>query len=135
MIFISKNIDDTKKIAENFAKTLKKPSVVALYGDLGVGKSAFVRFVIQYLKGKNTIVPSPTFTIYQNYDDISHFDLYRINDKNELTEIGLFYALNTYITFIEWPEIAEEFLPISTIKVYISMKNTYREIKIKKTCL
>ena len=76
--FISNNIDETRQWAADFAKTLQTPCVVALHGNLGMGKSEIARKIIQTLRGENTVVPSPTFTIVQNYDGISHFDLYRV---------------------------------------------------------
>lgn len=128
--FISKNLDETRQWAANFARTLQAPCVVALNGDLGMGKSEIARTIIQTLRGKDTVVPSPTFTIVQNYDGISHFDLYRIEDPSELTEIGLEHALQNDIALIEWPEIAQNMLPDDTINVWISEYNDGRRIVI-----
>ena len=100
MEYILNNIDETRAFARDFAKTLCAPVCVALHGDLGMGKSEIARTIIQTLRGADTIVPSPTFTIVQNYDCISHFDLYRINDASELVEIGLPYAIANDITLI-----------------------------------
>ena len=128
--FISKNLDETRQWAANFARTLQAPCVVALHGDLGMGKSEIARTIIQTLRGTDTVVPSPTFTIVQNYDGISHFDLYRIEDPSELTEIGLEHALQNDIALIEWPEIAQNMLPDDTINVWISEYNDGRRIVI-----
>jgi tRNA threonylcarbamoyl adenosine modification protein YjeE len=117
--------------AAEFAKQLKAPVVVALHGDLGMGKSEIARTIIQTLRGADTVVPSPTFTIVQNYDGISHFDLYRLMDASELTEIGLQHAIENDITLIEWPEIASDILPCDTIRVYISEYNGGRKIVLK----
>lgn len=125
-----------------FARGLRAPVTVALHGDLGMGKSEIARSVIQELCGADTVVPSPTFTIVQNYimadgrcmtadgfststishlpSAISHFDLYRVNDVSELTEIGLPYAMEHDITLVEWPEIAADLLPENTIHIYIT---------------
>ncbi|MBR5153716.1 MAG: tRNA (adenosine(37)-N6)-threonylcarbamoyltransferase complex ATPase subunit type 1 TsaE [Alphaproteobacteria bacterium] len=130
--FISNNIDETRQWAADFAKTLQTPCVVALHGNLGMGKSEIARKIIQTLRGENTVVPSPTFTIVQNYDGISHFDLYRIEDASELTEIGLEHALQNDITLIEWPEIAQNILPDNTINVFISEYNDGRRIVIEE---
>src|SRR5574344_2868525 len=116
---ILENVEQMRAWARDFAKTLTAPCVVALYGDLGMGKSEIARAVIQTLRGADTVVPSPTFTLVQNYDGISHFDLYRISDKSELEEIGLQHAIVNDITLIEWPEIAKDFLPKNTIHVYL----------------
>lgn len=126
-----KNINETHEFAREFAKTLHAPVCVALHGDLGMGKSEIARTIIQTLRGSDTVVPSPTFTIVQNYDGISHFDLYRINDKSELVEIGLPYALQNDITLIEWPEIAADILPPDTIHIYITGDGDVRNITIK----
>lgn len=129
--YILNNIDETRNWAREFAKTLKAPCVVALHGDLGMGKSEIARTIIQTLRGADTVVPSPTFTIVQNYDGISHFDLYRIEDKSELTEIGLPYAIQNDITLIEWPDIAADILPENTIHIYLSGDGDTRNLVIK----
>lgn len=128
--FILNNVDEMRKWASDFAKSLKTPSVVALHGNLGMGKSEIARTVIKTLRGEDTVVPSPTFTIVQSYDGISHFDLYRIQDESELTEIGLMHAIENDITLIEWPDIAKYMLPENTIHVYISEYNDGRKVVV-----
>lgn len=129
-IYELNNIDETRAFAREFAKTLHAPVCVALHGDLGMGKSEIARTIIQTLRGADTVVPSPTFTIVQNYDGISHFDLYRVNDKSELVEIGLPYALQNDITLIEWPDIAADMLPENTIHVYITGDGDARVVSV-----
>lgn len=129
--FITKNLEETRAWAADFAKKLKAPTVVALHGDLGMGKSEVARKIIQTLRGADTVVPSPTFTIVQSYDGISHFDLYRVEDASELTEIGLEHAIDNDITLIEWPEIAAHMLPQNTIHVYISACDDGRKIVVE----
>ena len=131
MEYILNNLQETRNFAREFAKTLYAPVCVALHGDLGMGKSEIARTIIQTLRGENTVVPSPTFTIVQSYDGISHFDLYRVNDKSELVEIGLPYALANDITLIEWPDIATDMLPENTIHLYITEHGSGRKIVIK----
>ncbi len=131
--FITKNIDETHAFAHDFAHDLCAPVTIALHGDLGTGKSEISRTIIQTLRGKDTVVPSPTFTIVQSYDGISHFDLYRINDVSELTEIGLQYAIENDITLIEWPEIATDILPNNTIHLYLSEHGDGRKIVVKQS--
>jgi len=132
--YITKNIDETRRWAADFAKTLHAPVTVALHGDLGVGKSEIARTIIQTLCGVDTVVPSPTFTIVQSYengkDKISHFDLYRVSDASELVEIGLMHAVQNDITLIEWPDIAGDFLPADTLHIYISEFENGRKIEI-----
>ena len=129
--FILNNVDDLRAWARDFAHSLTAPVVVALHGDLGMGKSEIARAIIQTLRGADTVVPSPTFTIVQSYDGISHFDLYRVQDVSELTEIGLEYAIDNDITLIEWPDIAEHCLPNNTIHIFISEYNDGRKVVVK----
>lgn len=129
--FILKDVEEMRAWARGFADSLTVPTVVALHGDLGMGKSEIARAVIQHLRGKDTVVPSPTFTIVQSYDGISHFDLYRVEDASELTEIGLEYAMENDIVLIEWPDVAEYLLPENTVHIYISEYNGGRKLKVR----
>ena len=129
--YILNNLDETHKWAREFAKTLHAPVTVALHGDLGMGKSEIAREIIKTLRGADTVVPSPTFTLVQNYDGISHFDLYRINDESELAEIGLQYAIDNDITLIEWPDIAKNILPKNTVHIYITQNGDGRKLVIQ----
>lgn len=129
--YLLDSVEQTRAWAREFAKTLRAPVCVALNGDLGMGKSEIARTIIQTLRGDDTVVPSPTFTIVQNYDGISHFDLYRINDASELTEIGLPYAIANDITLIEWPDIATDILPNDTIHIYLTEHGSGRRLVVK----
>ena len=129
--YILDNIEETRRFAREFAKTLQAPQTVALHGDLGMGKSEIARTIIKTLRGEDTVVPSPTFTLVQNYDGISHFDLYRIGDASELEEIGLQYAIDNDITLIEWPDIAKDKLPENTIHIYIVQNGDGRKLTIQ----
>lgn len=129
--YILNNIEETRRFAREFAKTLQAPQTVALHGDLGMGKSEIARTIIKTLRGEDTVVPSPTFTLVQNYDGISHFDLYRIGDASELEEIGLQYAIDNDITLIEWPDIAKDKLPENTIHIYIVQNGDGRKLTIQ----
>ena len=129
--YILNNLEETHNWAKDFAKTLHAPQTVALHGDLGMGKSEIARVIIKTLRGEDTVVPSPTFTLVQNYDGISHFDLYRIVDASELEEIGLQYAIDNDITLIEWPEIALDKLPKNTIHIYITQNGSGRKLVIQ----
>lgn len=129
--YLLDSVEQTRAWAREFAKTLRAPVCVALHGDLGMGKSEIARTIIQTLRGDDTVVPSPTFTIVQNYDGISHFDLYRINDASELTEIGLPYAIANDITLIEWPDIATDVLPNDTIHIYLTEHGSGRKLVVK----
>lgn len=129
--YILNNLDETRAWAREFAKTLHAPVTVALHGDLGMGKSEIARTIIKTLRGEDTVVPSPTFTLVQNYDGISHFDLYRISDVSELAEIGLQYAIDNDITLIEWPDIAKDILPQNTVHIYITQNGDGRKLVIQ----
>lgn len=132
---ITKDINETRKFAREFAVGLQAPVTIALHGDLGMGKSEIARTIIQTLCGQDTIVPSPTFTLVQTYifdgGRISHFDLYRVTDSVELVEIGLEHAMQNDITLIEWPDIADNMLPKNTIHIYISEYESGRKIVIE----
>ena len=116
----SKKIDitlekNTKLISQKISKFISKGDIFFLIGELGVGKTTFVRFLINHLQEKFnqqiTEVQSPTFNIVNEYElndlKIMHYDLYRINDKSELKNIGLFENDDNSILFVEWPEIIE----------------------------
>ena len=129
--YVLENVEQMRAWARDFAATLSVPCVVALHGDLGMGKSEIARTVIQTLRGADTVVPSPTFTIVQSYDGISHFDLYRVEDASELVEIGLEHAIENDITLIEWPEIAKHMLPDNTIHVNIPQHGDGRKVVVE----
>lgn len=100
--------DETNAIAAQLAGSAKPGDIFLLHGTLGAGKSTFARSFIRTLCGKDTDVPSPTFTLVQTYDapasTIWHFDLYRLQDPDEIFEIGYEDALSEGILLIEWPE-------------------------------
>jgi tRNA threonylcarbamoyladenosine biosynthesis protein TsaE len=114
---------------------LRPGDVVALWGDLGVGKTTFVRLLIQSLVGKPIDVPSPTFTLVQAYDcpqgEIWHCDLYRLKDPEEIYEIGLEDAFHHAICLVEWPERLGDLLPNKRIDITLKIvSETTREITI-----
>ena len=121
--FISKSTDDTLKIAKQFATSIDVGDIVLLNGDLGAGKTVFVKGVTDYFSKGKSIAVSPTFLIVNTYDTmppIYHFDLYRINDMSELDAIGAEeYFYGDGISFVEWPERAEGYFPSSAIKIDI----------------
>lgn len=130
---ITKSTEETKKLAIELAKKTKKGSVLALYGDLGSGKTTFTRFFVEALGLKNR-VQSPTFVVARKYGYINHVDLYRLTDEKEAKDIGIEEILtdSDSITLIEWPEIIKNILPEKTIKIYFEYidENT-RKITIK----
>lgn len=139
MVYNSNSPKETKNIAKAFAKELKSGDVLALRGDLGVGKTAFVQGLCETL-GVCEAISSPTFTIVNCYDakiPIYHFDVYRINDCDEMYEIGYEeYVYGDGVTVIEWPEKIEEILPDKRYDIIISKDydkhDDFRRIEIIK---
>ena len=111
--YISNSIKDTFEIAKDILSFLKGGDIVLLRGDLGAGKTAFVKGIAWALGADENIVTSPTFTLVNEYktqkNTIYHFDLYRIESVDELYNIGIEeYFYSDAICFVEWPERAEE---------------------------
>ncbi len=114
----------TRRLAEDLAMVLRPGDVVALAGDLGMGKSAFARALLRALADDPALeVPSPTFTLVQAYDlpglSVAHFDLYRLGDPGELVEIGFDEAIRTGAALVEWPDRAAGALPPDSLRVLI----------------
>ncbi len=116
---ITKSTEETKRLAVELAGKIQKGSVLALYGDLGSGKTTFTRYFVEALGLKNR-VQSPTFVVARRYGDVNHLDLYRLTNEEEARDIGIEEMLfdQNSITLIEWPEIIENILPEKTIKIY-----------------
>ena len=102
----------TKSIAEVFSNNIKAGDTLFLRGELGVGKTTFIRYLINFFQKKNkqsiTEISSPTFNLVHEYQlgsiIIKHYDLFRINDEKELTNIGIYEDNLDEIRLIEWPE-------------------------------
>lgn len=109
--YISKNEQDTERVGEAFARELPAGAVVAMYGDLGAGKTAFVRGMARGM-GLDSRVSSPTFTIVNEYlgeRELIHFDMYRLSDADELFDIGWEDYLNRgAVCAVEWSEKVED---------------------------
>ncbi len=125
--FISKSKSETIEIAKEFASTLSAGDIILLKGDLGAGKTVFVKGVTEYFSGGEDIAVSPTFLIvncYETNPEIYHFDLYRINSVDELDSIGAEeYLYGDGISFVEWPERAEGYFSNSAKKIEIKKLN------------
>ena len=104
--------DKTSELAKNFSRTLHKGDVAYFHGEIGVGKTTFIRHLINNLQQLNKInlteVTSPTFNLVNEYDVgnfiIQHYDLYRLTDYSEIKNIGLFENREEIVTLVEWPE-------------------------------
>ena len=139
MIYEATTLDSTKKIAQDFAKSLKSGDVVCMYGDLGAGKTEFVRAMAQEF-GITDYITSPTFTIVNEYKgrlDLYHFDVYRIADSDEMYEIGYDeYIDGDGICVIEWAELIDDILPPHrynvTINKDLAKGESYRKITIEE---
>ena len=133
-VFECKTEDDTKKLAQQFARLAKKGDVFALYGTLGVGKSCFSRYFIQELVEIED-VPSPTFTLVQMYEadnfEIYHYDMYRLKNDIEAFELGIEESFYFGVNLVDWPEKIERLLPRDIWKFNIIVKDDKREFCIE----
>ena len=106
----------TAEVAKKFSQILKKGGVVFLYGEIGVGKTTFIRYLINYFQINNhlnlTEITSPTFNLVNEYDVgtfiIQHYDLFRIKNTEDIKNIGLLENHKEILTLIEWPEKIEK---------------------------
>ncbi len=126
------SLKETKNLASRFAKLLKIGDIIALEGNLGVGKTAFTRFLIQSLTKNNEEVPSPTFTLLQTYDapdfPIYHFDLYRLEKPQDVYELGIEDAFAEGVSLIEWPNKMGHLLPLKKVlTIKIDLQNEERD--------
>jgi len=118
---------DLIMLAKPLAENLRKGDIVALWGDLGAGKTTFARTLIQALTGEDLDVPSPTFTLVQVYDcpqgEVWHCDLYRLKEPEEACELGLEDAFHQSVCLIEWPERLGNLLPRRRIDVTFTIQD------------
>lgn len=129
-------LEETKKLANNFATELSGGEVVLLNGDLGAGKTTFTQFVFEAL-GVKEVVSSPTFAILKSYDGkfkLHHFDTYRIS-LEEAIESGFdeIFQEKDSVIFVEWSENIAQLLPNKTITINIKyLSENEREFEILK---
>lgn len=138
---IIKNLNETKKFAKLFYKTLSGGEIILLKGDLGAGKTTFTKCIAECMGIKNPVT-SPTFTLVQEYNGktlgLIHCDMYRVEDETEVIEMGLEDMLydmpQNKIAMIEWPEnIANILKPLKTITIIIEKgENDSRYITIER---
>ena len=120
---ICETLEETLQFGSDIADALQPGSVVALYGGLGAGKTAFTQGVARGL-GVQEAVTSPTYALWQTYTGgrltLHHFDLYRLESAQQVLAIGFEDALmDDAVVMIEWPERLEAFLPVPRIEVYL----------------
>ncbi len=124
---------NTESISKKFSKLIKKGDVIYFYGEIGVGKTTFIKHLINNLQLKNKVkpseVPSPTFNIINEYKIkdivINHYDLFKIKDPKELSNIGIFEDNLETITLVEWPEVISN-KPKKIIELYFSYEDNFQ---------
>ncbi|WP_150523738.1 tRNA (adenosine(37)-N6)-threonylcarbamoyltransferase complex ATPase subunit type 1 TsaE [Roseibium sediminis] len=122
----------TVRLAEDLAVILRREDCVLLSGDLGAGKSTLSRALLRALAADAELeVPSPTFTLVQTYSldrlEVAHFDLYRLEEPEEVEELGLADCLEAGAALVEWPEMAAGFLPEDALWIQLRETNTEGE--------
>ena len=134
-----KSLKDTQIFSEKISKIANKGDIIFLYGEIGVGKTTFVRFFIHYLESKNGMknsdILSPTFNIVYDYYigsiKILHYDLYRLKNYEDISQLGMFETSKDSIKIIEWPELIYP-KPNNRIDIlfqYSELENT-RKVKV-----
>ena len=135
---IVKSLEHLNSLSQKVADKLVKNDCIFLIGEIGVGKTTFTRYLINYLQKKNgekiTEVLSPTFNLLYEYDlkgiKIMHYDLYRIRDEKELKQLGIFLDKQDTVKIIEWPQLIN--IPLSDkLEIYLDYVKNEKEREIK----
>ncbi len=131
----------TKKLAKKFTKYLKGGEFIFLYGEMGVGKTTFVKYFINEFQKLNNLpqteITSPTFSLLNEYQlkdiRIKHYDLFRINRKEDVKNLDVFEKDNKLITLIEWPQLLADIEDIKSINLTFNYLNDLndRSVDIK----
>ena len=123
----------TLKFGAKVSKQLPERIIICLHGELGAGKTTFVRGLLQAL-GHKGVVKSPTYTLVEPYcinkKNIYHFDLYRLLDPEELELIGVRDYFEHSICLIEWPEKGKGYLPVADLHLDFSIQPVGRSVKL-----
>ena len=130
--FALPDLEATAKLGAGIAGGLRAGDAVALWGDLGAGKTTLARAILKAL-GVAGEVPSPTFTLVQIYETaprIAHFDLYRLKSAREMEELGFEDALLEGAVLVEWPERAPEALPPDALHVRLVHDDSARTARL-----
>ena len=125
---------NTESISKKFSDYIKKGDIIFFYGEIGVGKTTFIKHLINNLQSKSglktTEVPSPTFNIVNEYKIneiiINHYDLFKIKDSKELYNIGMFEDNSELVTLVEWPEIISK-KPKKVIELYFNYEDDFKK--------
>ena len=133
-----KSLEDTQNFSKNISKIISAGDIIFLYGEIGVGKTTFVRFFINYLESKNAIknseVLSPTFNIVYDYDvgniKIIHYDLFRLKSYKDILQLAMFETSQDCIKIVEWPELIES-KPKNRIDILFQYSKAMNSRKVK----
>ena len=135
---IIKSLRQINSLSQKVADRLKEKDCIFLFGEIGVGKTTFTRYLINYLQEKEglkaTEVLSPTFNLLYEYDlkkfKIMHYDLYRLQNKKELDTLGIFQENENAIKIIEWPSLIK--IPIlNKLEIHLDYAKRENERKLK----
>jgi len=129
----------TKELAKNFSNYLKGGEVIFLYGEIGIGKTTFVKHLINQFqinkKIQTTEVLSPTFNLLNEYElkdlVIKHYDLFRLKDKSEIKNLDLFDNNQNTITLIEWPQLIDKENVVKSINLVFKYENELNDRSVK----
>ena len=134
-----KSLKDTKNFSKKICKIINPGDIIFLYGEIGVGKTTLVRFIINDLEEKNKVkvsdILSPTFNIVYDYvigsTKILHYDLYRLKNYKDIYELGIFETSKDSIKIIEWPELIKP-KPKNRIEIILEYSKSmeYRHAEI-----
>jgi len=131
--------ETTKELAKELSNYLKGGEIIFLYGEMGVGKTTFVKYLINQFQIKKKLqtseVTSPTFNLLNEYyiDDLSikHYDLFRLKEKSELKNLDIFENNKSTITLIEWPQLINKEKLNKTIDLIFNYENEFNNRSVK----
>ena len=133
-----KSLEDTKKFSKGISNLINPGDIIFLYGDIGVGKTTFVRFLINHIENKVGVaesdILSPTFNILYDYKigdiQILHYDLYRLKNHKDILQLGMFENLEDQIKIIEWPELIKT-KPENRIDIFFKYSKLMKTRNVK----
>ena len=131
--------ETTKELAKELSNYLKGGEIIFLYGEMGVGKTTFVKYLINQFQIKKNLqtneVTSPTFNLLNEYNvddlNIKHYDLFRLKDKSELKNLDIFDNNKNAITLIEWPQLIDKEKLNKTIDLIFNYENELNNRSVK----
>ena len=131
--------ETTRELAKELSNYLKGGETILLYGEIGVGKTTFVKYLINQFQIKKNIqtteVTSPTFNLLNEYEidglTVKHYDLFRLKDKSEITNLDLFENNKSIITLIEWPQLINKEKLKKTIDLMFNYENELNNRSVK----